>query len=119
MKKFYSASCGYKEDPVQYVYNMEVLKDRIHTIENGKEIISSEDFLHQILNSLPSWNNGLAEQLQQDIDRKDNYKLTIIRMIDQLGLKHAKLKINKKNLDYNSEEMALVGYNQFKGKRNF
>ena len=46
MKKFYSASCGYKEDPVQYVYNMEVLKNRIHTIENGKQIISPEDFLH-------------------------------------------------------------------------
>ena len=64
MKKFYSASCRYKEDPVQYVYNMEVLKDRIHTIENGKEIISPEDFLHQILNSLPSQYNGLSEQLQ-------------------------------------------------------
>ena len=56
---------------MQYVYNMEVLKDRIHTIENGKQIISPEDFLHQILNSLPSQYDGLAEQLQQDINRKD------------------------------------------------
>ena len=40
-------------------------------------------------------------------------------MIDQLGLKYAKLKMNKKNSDSNSDEMALVGYNQFKGKCNF
>ena len=98
---------------------MEVLKDRIHTIENGKQIISPEDFLHQILNSLPNQYDGLAEQLQQDINRKDDYKLTIIRMIDQLGLKYAKLRMNKKNSDTNSDEMALVGYNQFKGKCNF
>ena len=72
---------------------MEVLKDRIHTIENGKEIISPEVFLHQILNSLSSQYNGLAEQLQQNINRKDDYKLTIIRMIDQLCNTHISRKL--------------------------
>ena len=40
-------------------------------------------------------------------------------MIDQLGLKYAKLKMNKKNSDSSSEEMALAGFIQFKGKCKF
>jgi hypothetical protein len=37
MREFFSLSCGYKEDPVQFVYQLENVRLKIHEITEGKK----------------------------------------------------------------------------------
>ena len=60
IKEFYSSSCGNGEDPVQFIYLQENVRAKIHSIVNGKEIISDKDFMHQILISLPNAYDSLV-----------------------------------------------------------
>lgn len=119
MREFFSLSCGYKEDPVQYVYQLENIRNKIHEITEGKEVISDKDFMNQVLNSLPSTYDSLAENLLAMVDQ-DKDPLTISNMVQELSEKCAKLKTGKRGNKGNTEEIALIGFNnQFKGKCSF
>ena len=119
MREFFSLSCGYKEDPVQYVYQLENIRVKIHEITEGKEVISDKDFMNQVLNSLPPAFDSLAENLLAMVDQVQD-PLTISNMIQELSEKFAKLKTGKRGNKGNAEEIALIGFNnQFKGKCNY
>ena len=119
MREFFSLSCGHKEDPVQFVYQLENIRLKIHEITEGKEVISDKDFMNQVLNSLPSAYDSLAENLLAMVDQ-DKDPLTISNMIQELSEKCAKLKTGKRGNKGNNEEIALIGFNnQFKGKCSF
>ena len=119
MKEFYSATCGYKEDPVQFIYQLENIRLKIHNIAQGKVVINDRDFMNQVLNSLPLVFESLAENLLAMVDQ-DKDPLTISGMIQEISAKTAKLKLGKRGNNKNSEEIALVGFNnQFKGKCNY
>ena len=98
---------------------MEDLRNRIQDANNRVEIINNDAFMNQVLNSLPEAYDSLTEELQADIDKKGDVKLTIEDMAEQLALKFSKLKMHK-NEEKVYEETALIGFvNQFKGKCNF
>jgi len=61
LKQFYSAKCKGRDDPEVYVYEMEDLRNRIRDMSDDKETIPDEDFMNQILNSMPEAYDGLAE----------------------------------------------------------
>ena len=85
----------------------------------GSEVISDDDFMHQILNTLPSKFESLSEKFQRDIDKHGGEKLTILDMIEQLSLKNDKLKAGRNASHSGPEELAFVGFNQFKGRCNY
>lgn len=119
LKKFYSAVCNIRDDPVSFVYKLEDLRGKIHTITEGKEVISDKDFMHQVLNCLPSAYESLVENLQPLIDQEKD-PITIVNLIQELGDKFAKMKTVRKDNRNGPEEMALVGFSaQFKGKCNY
>ena len=119
LKKFYSAVCNIRDDPVSFVYKLEDLRGKIHTITEGKEVISDKDFMHQVLNCLPSAYESLVENLQPLIDQEKD-PITIVNLIQELGDKFAKMKTVRKEHRSGPEEMALVGFSaQFKGKCNY
>ena len=72
MKEFYSASCGPREDPVQFLYELENLRAKVHDIVEGKVVISDKDFMYQVLNSLPSNYESLVENLQALVESQDD-----------------------------------------------
>ena len=117
LKQFYSIKCGVSEDPEQYVYTLENICAKIHNIAGG-EVIADNDFMHQVLYGLPTKFESLSKKLQQDINKKEEKKLSILDMIEQLSLKNAKLKSGKMASYSGPEELAFVGFNQFKGKCN-
>ena len=119
MKEFYSSSCSSREDPVQFIYLLENIRLKIHDIAKGKEVISDQDFMYQVLNSLPPAYDSLVENLQAMVDHA-NDPLTISSMVQELNEKSAKLKIGKRGNREHTEKIALVGFNnQFKGKCNY
>lgn len=92
LKQFYSSKCKQKEDPEVFIYEMDELRNRILDISPDSEGISDEDFMNQVLNSMPSYYDALVERLQERIDSEGEEKLTIEKMAKQLGFKFAKMK---------------------------
>ncbi len=68
-------------------------------------VINDRDFINQVLNSLPSAFNSLAENLLAMVDQ-DKDPLTISGMIQEISVKSAKLKLGKRGNSRNSEEIA-------------
>ena len=118
LQNFFSSKCKDHEDPEQFAYRMDNLRTTIHELMGGKTVIDDEAFMHQVLNSLPRSYETMVEKLQGQIDLDGAEKLTIVKMIEELGMKSAKLKHFKKS-PQGPEELALVGYNKFKGRCHF
>ncbi len=113
--QFFGAKCSDNQDPEGYVSYMEDLRN--HLEEAGGEPIKDDQFMTQVLNTLPSTYGDLVERLEERVGHMDvQIRLTIEEMTEKLALRYERTFRRREH--HKKEDVALVASQQFKGKCN-
>jgi hypothetical protein len=94
--QFFSARCTTNQDPEAYVSYMEDLRTLLE--EAGGEPISEEQFITQVVNTLPILYDTLVERLEERVGNKDpRLRLTVEELSEKLSLRFTRNSQNREN----------------------
>jgi hypothetical protein len=119
-KQFYASKMDDGQDPDEWMTQLEDIQIQMSTL--GSEMTDGQ-FIMKIMNNLPSDYDNIIDILGNRLsfeldDEKNNDRLTIEELREELSLKYERMQERKKmtNSGGGSEDTALYAGGKFKGK---